>query len=56
MGLFDLFKKKRIDEAVSQSVKLEKTVEQTTQFDKKKTGKCLLSLKKTLVNVWQVTV
>jgi len=33
MGLFDFLKKKRIDETVNQSTKIEKTAKQTTQFD-----------------------
>ena len=33
MGLFDFFKKKRIDETVNPSTRIEKTAKQTTQFD-----------------------
>jgi len=36
MGLFDFFKKKKIDETVNQSSKEEKTAKQTTRFDEKK--------------------
>lgn len=39
MGLFDFFKKKKIDETVNQSTKEGKTAKQTTQFDEKKESK-----------------
>ena len=39
MGLFDFLKKKRIDETVNQSTKVEKTAKQTTQFEEKEDSK-----------------
>ena len=43
MGLFDFLKKKKNDETVKQSSKIEKTAKQTMQFDEKKDSKRDLS-------------